>query len=848
MIPELPENRILAQSGSVILGCSVAAMVCALREAERGQGALLITSSTCLYDELFSAGDIRIPRVPDPAWQDLLFPPETVAEGLLHPDRLKRHGERLLEQRGVSILYACQAVGWADGIAVIAAKSGLFGIRYGRLFDCRTLPLDPPDSYILHTMHEGIHHITLLPTDHPGGAAGERYLRYRQALDQLPEDHTLARGGTESAAAKGADIAAEIRFGLDIAPSAECPEGGEPAAESPAEEGCDILIVGGGTAGAAAALFSARQGHRTVLLEMNRQLGGTGTAGGVSTYWFGRRTGATKIIDEAVAEARERWHQPARPGLWNDDDGFAPDLKAHVLLELCLNAGVDVRFGCIVCGAETAGPRVTGVCFAQNGRLRRIRARMTIDCTGDGDVCVLAGADSVYGSARDGLTYWASLAQYPQPDTYRNNFSTMVRVDDPLDYSRFIISSRKLGEAMYNHGVYVAARETRHIRGLATVTLHDELTMAPVPDPLYMCFSNYDPKGRLTADLCYFGLLPPNQRFVIPRGAVIPADRGGRAIDGLLIGGKAISCTHDGFPGIRMQADLQNQGLALAALAGCAVEQDTAASAATGVTERIRLLGGDTDFPAAKNRPSLAAVIDSLNGEEAWEWLDAPVTACAEDPPAVIRILLADSAEALPLLRGRYRTAEAPQLRLALARMLLWHHDPLGADTVVAAVRQLLAASAPELPRRAGSLNYGQMLPDHGLMPEAVYLLNALAHAPDTDIRPLMADVLDRLTSRPRDWYDLRAGIYCWCECFGRLAAFRRDAALIPMIRQILSWPEFRVQSEDPLLSERLHMLAISLYHALHSLGCGDGTEGLRSYLREPRAALREAARQLLEG
>lgn len=348
-----------------------------------------------------------------------------------------------------------------------------------------------------------------------------------------------------------------------------------------------MLVVGGGTSGAAAALFSARQGLRTVVLEMNRQLGGTATVGGVNTYWFGQRTGGAQIIDRAVAASREKHHLPARPGLWNDDDGFYPDHKAHVLLGLCLDAGADVRLGCIACGVQRDGDRVTGVYYARDGKPALTRAAMVIDCTGDGDVCVLAGAASTYGSRSDHMTYWGSLAQYSRPDNYRNNFSTMVNVGDPLDYTRFILAGRTLGGELYDHGSYVAARETRHIHGLQTVTLEGLLSMRRPDKPLYTCYSNYDPKGRLTSELCYFGMLPPNQVYVIPRGAVIPVDPQGQPIKGLLVGGKAISCTHDAFPGVRMQSDLHRQGLALAALAGCAVSQGCGAWEAKGVTERI---------------------------------------------------------------------------------------------------------------------------------------------------------------------------------------------------------------------------------------------------------------------
>ena len=66
-------------------------------------------------------------------------------------------------------------------------------------------------------------------------------------------------------------------------------------------------------------------------------------------------------------------------------------------------------------------------------------------------------------------------------------------------------------------------------------------------------------------------------------------------------------------------------------------------------------------------------------------------------------------------------------------------------------------------------------------------------------------------------------------------------------IRQILALPELQNESRDPLLSERLHMLSVSLFYALHVLGCKDGTEGLRRYLKDSRASFRQAASLLLK-
>ena len=62
----------------------------------------------------------------------------------------------------------------------------------------------------------------------------------------------------------------------------------------------DVIVAGGGTAGALAALYAARGGARTILLEPLYDLGGTATLGGVNAYWFGAAFDDTREIDEKV--------------------------------------------------------------------------------------------------------------------------------------------------------------------------------------------------------------------------------------------------------------------------------------------------------------------------------------------------------------------------------------------------------------------------------------------------------------------------------------------------------------------------------------------------------------------
>jgi len=64
----------------------------------------------------------------------------------------------------------------------------------------------------------------------------------------------------------------------------------------------DVVIVGGGTAGAPAGIAAARQGAKTLVVEYLHGLGGIGTMGLIGKYYYGYREGFTKELDQGLAE------------------------------------------------------------------------------------------------------------------------------------------------------------------------------------------------------------------------------------------------------------------------------------------------------------------------------------------------------------------------------------------------------------------------------------------------------------------------------------------------------------------------------------------------------------------
>ncbi|MDQ3700578.1 MAG: FAD-dependent oxidoreductase, partial [Chloroflexota bacterium] len=320
----------------------------------------------------------------------------------------------------------------------------------------------------------------------------------------------------------------------------------EPDSDVPVLAEVDVLVVGGGTSGATAAAVAAEQGARTAVLELNSGLGGTGTVGGVDSYWYGRRVGFTATVDRYYEDVAASLRQPSAAGRRETDREASRkwniEAKMHGLLRWTLDAGAEPFFRTTIVGAlvepgrDGGRPSVRGVLAATPDGLRAILAKVTVDASGDADVAAFAGAETVYGSARDRLPLWYSLAQFVRPGVTRNNFTSSVDVSNVHDYTRAILAGRRRGEC-HDHGTYVAPRETRHIVGGVTLTLTDQLTFKRFPDTIAVCFSNSDIKGKSAAEWVLWGLLPPNVESEIPYRAVVPHD-----LDGVLVCGKAMSC------------------------------------------------------------------------------------------------------------------------------------------------------------------------------------------------------------------------------------------------------------------------------------------------------------------
>lgn len=167
----------------------------------------------------------------------------------------------------------------------------------------------------------------------------------------------------------------------------------------------DVIIVGGGTAGALAAIASARQGAKTLVVERFGHLGGTAVYG---IPFLGLLSGSgepvytglvTELLDRLQKEGfafgiakGAHWNTPEKP----DTYGFnlfpfdAEGLK-YVLQEMLLEAGGEMLLGCTLCDVKTEGSRIQqiGVCSLTAGYT--LTADVFVDCTGDASLIHRAG-------------------------------------------------------------------------------------------------------------------------------------------------------------------------------------------------------------------------------------------------------------------------------------------------------------------------------------------------------------------------------------------------------------------------------------------------------------------------
>ena len=625
----------------------------------------------------------------------------------------------------------------------------------------------------------------------------------------------------------------------------------------PVIESVDVLVVGGGTSGAPATYTAAKAGKKTLVIDMNPGFGGTGTFGGVQSYWGpGNYYGLTARHIEKVTEISDSFSKRFQDngyGLWN------VQAKLAMWLNEIRNSGADIIWNSFVVGSIMDGRKIIGVVVATPQGVFAVKAMVVIDASGDGDVAVFAGAPFVFGSKHNRVPLWYAIRRQVQPGPTQSIFESSVDVTNVEDYTRAVhVGLRTGGDKLHDHQPYLAPRESRHVLGEVVTTLDDNLTYREWEDVVSYHRSNTDMKGYHASDWFRIGLIPPNLTVEIPYRALIPRD-----VENVIVTGKALSTTHDSFPAIRMQHDLENLG-GIAALAAVQAIDDQVLVRDIPIRKFQKKLVGLGFLPARM----VDRIIKPRNYSKAElkEWIqqfdpDISLKSFGNTKMSEIRtsripfveVTTSPAEVAVPVLEEALQ-ANSGKMQLRIALALAMHGADSGALVIFQEIEsQLSSVSLPKLKEHIEhSGGRTRTPPDQGAAPICANLIYALGMTRSELCHFAIELVSEMFRAESVDDFQIKEnGLFFYIDAVGYAAELTANRALIPSLQKLHANPFLNKRSlksgiEEHHVLERLSLMELILGRALARCGSGEGYEVLIDYLDDMRAVLAEFAHNAL--
>lgn len=167
----------------------------------------------------------------------------------------------------------------------------------------------------------------------------------------------------------------------------------------------DVIVIGGGPSGCAAAIAASREGAKTLLIEAMGCLGGMGTSGLVPA-WTPFSDGeqmvyrgiAEKVFDESKKGVP---HEPKGKLDWV---AINPEWLKLVYDRMVTASKAKVLFFSRLASVQMNNDgEVDALIISNKSGLTAYRAKVYVDCTGDGDLAAWAGASFTKGNA-NGVT------------------------------------------------------------------------------------------------------------------------------------------------------------------------------------------------------------------------------------------------------------------------------------------------------------------------------------------------------------------------------------------------------------------------------------------------------------
>ena len=387
----------------------------------------------------------------------------------------------------------------------------------------------------------------------------------------------------------------------------------------------DVLIIGAGPAGIAAAIQAGRAGSSCAVVEKNGMPGGAITAAGIAAPGLFAVAGKQIIAGigwELVAKSLRECGEPEPdltqwdPVFWKNQIAISPVVFAAVCDREMLESGVEILYHTMLGALKDEGSFWRVTLCAKEG-LYEVAAEIVIDCTGDANAVALAGYEtveppkcqpgtySVRLSGTKGLRTEAELAAifadecrkgtvrasdlgwskgcstlFYDRNGVNGNHIAIERAYTSEGRTRAEIKGRAAVLRAYRFGkrhggaadlrMDLAAsecgiRESRTILGETIVTDADYRSGRRFPDALSYAWY---PMDRHEFDSVDARPLDPEMIPTVPRGALLP--KGARRI---AAAGRIISAEPGAIAGLRIQAVCFATGQACGAMAHLAVSR-----------------------------------------------------------------------------------------------------------------------------------------------------------------------------------------------------------------------------------------------------------------------------------
>lgn len=475
------------------------------------------------------------------------------------PGAVKRRLEQSLLEAGIPFLYLTRPVLVRPGFVVLAARTSLLAVTCHEVVDESAIAGEAFWNVIASEPLPGAREL-------PAGFGEGRLVRLpvTDRGDFFGREHRLRAGLLDArvlatadiippvqAAPAGPPVRGEFRFAPAFLRETMGALDFEPT-EFPKLGAFDVVVAGGGTAGAPAGIAAARAGARTLVIEMQQGLGGVGTVGLITAYYHGNRVGFTAALDEAVMEVDAE--SRAKKGVV-----WSPELKSAVYHRWLEEAGGTAWLGSYAFGVRMEGNRVTGVLVSTPFGAGLVEAACVVDATGNADIAAAAGAPCRVVGGDHVATQGTGLSPREKAGVrYCNSDHTFIDDTDPVGVTHAYVNARAKFPKAFDTSPLVDSRERRQIIGEVEVSPLDILAERTWPDTVFTAASNFDTHGFIVHPV--FMVTPPDRRPLrahVPYRCMLP-----RGVEGVLVTGLGMSAHRDAIPVIRMQADLQNQGYA----------------------------------------------------------------------------------------------------------------------------------------------------------------------------------------------------------------------------------------------------------------------------------------------